>query len=153
MNPVWGPGEERMGRWDGSLRWRWPADYRQFMFWVFAVWPLLSLAKILYLYSLHRLYWFPLLRNMLIGPWFSVHTAAISGLAASSIWNGKPWARGWAIAGSLMFLVMYFRQFVIIVQPSWDHHLGVLFIGILGLGAFVWPDKQVDASRSGSANS
>jgi hypothetical protein len=152
MNSVWVPDEERIGRWDGPLTWRWPTDFRQFMFWIFAVWPLLSLAQILYLYSLHRLYWFPLLRNMLIGPWFSVHTDAISGLAASSIWKGKPWARGWAIAGSLMFLVMYFRQFIITVPPSRDHHLVVLFIGILGLAAFVWPDKHVDASRSCSAN-
>jgi hypothetical protein len=44
-----------------------------------------------------------------------------------------------------MFLVMYFRQFIINPQPSWDHHLVVLFLGILGLTAFVWPDKQVDA--------
>ena len=153
MNPVWGPDEERIGRWDAPLRWRWPTDSRQFMFWIFAFWPLLSVAQILYLYSLHRLYWFPFLRNMLGGPWFNVHMAAISGVAASSIWNGKPWARGWAIAGSLMFLVMYFRQFIINPQPSWDHHLVVLFIGILGLTAFVWPDKQVDAAHSGSADS
>src|SRR5450432_2783513 len=33
----------------------------------------------------------------------------ISVLAASSLWKGKPWARGWAIAASLVFFVMYFH--------------------------------------------
>ena len=144
MNPVWEKDEERIGSWE--LKWRWPTEFRQFMFWMFAVSAPLSVARILYLYLIHRLYWFPLLRNMLIGPWFSVQMAAISGVAAWSIWKGKPWARGWAIAGSLMFLVMYFRQFILTVEPSWDHHLFVLFVGILSLAAFVWPDTEIDAA-------
>src|SRR5450432_2783516 len=75
MNLIWAPDEERLRMGDWSLTWRWPADARKFMFWMFILSPLLSLANILYSWSLHRLYWFPLLRNMLIGPWFSVQMA------------------------------------------------------------------------------
>ena len=151
MNLIWAPDEDRTGDW--SLPRRWPTDARKFMFWIFTISPLLPLANILYLWSLHQLYLFPLLRSMLVGPWFSVQMATISALAAASLWKGKTWARGWAIAASLMFFLMYFRQFLIPVRPTWDHHLLALFIGILGLASFAWPDKQVSPPRSGSTNS
>jgi hypothetical protein len=146
MNLIWAPDEEPLRMRDWSLTWRWPADARILS-------PLLSLANILYSWSLHRLYWFPLLRSMLIGPWFSVQMATISVLAASSLWKRKPWARGWAIAASLMFFVMYFRQFIVPVRPTWSHGLVTLSIGMIGLFSFAWPEKQVDLSRSGSDNS
>jgi hypothetical protein len=137
------------GQW--PPKWRWPTDYRIIMCIAFAVGSLLSLSNILY--NVHRIYVFPLLRNVLIGPMFSVCTVAFFGMASWTIWKGKSWARGWAIAASLMYVLMFFRQFIIPVRPAWDHHVGMLFIGILGLVCFVWRDNPVAASPSGSANS
>jgi len=76
--------------------------------------------------------------NVLIGPTFSIHMAAISGVAAWAIWKGKSWARRWAIAASLMYILIFLRQFIIPVRPAWDHHVGALFVGLLGLVSFVW---------------
>jgi len=125
--------------WPPSLRW--PTDFRKFMFYSFGFTPLWSVAAILYMLS--QPYKIPLLRSLLIGPIFLVHVAAISGVAAWTIWNGKSWARGWAIAASLMYILMFLRQFIIPIRPSWDHHLVPLFVGLIGLVSFVWPDKPV----------
>jgi len=98
----------------------------------------MSLANILY--TIPRYHTLPLLRNVLIGPTFSIHMAAISGVAAWAIWKGKSWARRWAIAASLMYILIFLRQFIIPVRPAWDHHVGALFVGLLGLVSFVWRD-------------
>lgn len=144
MNLIWAPGEARIRMGDWSLAWRWPTDARKIMFWIFVLSPLLSVANILQSWSLHRLYWFPVWRNMLIGPLSNVLTGVIWLLAASHLWKGKAWARSWAIAASLLFFVMYFRQFVVPVRPTWSHGLVTLSIGMLGLISFAWPDKQKD---------
>jgi hypothetical protein len=136
MNLIWAPDEDRTGDWgDWSLPRRWPTDARKFMFWIFAISPLL------------------LWRTFCICGRFTdftcVQMAATSVLAASSIWKGIPWARGWAIAASLMFFLMHFRQFLIPVRPTWDHHLLPLFVGMIGLTSFAWPaDKLVAPSGS-----
>ena len=144
MNLIWAPGEERIRMGDWSLTWRWPTDARKIMFWIFVLSPLLSMANILHSWTLHRLYWSPVWRNMLIGPLSNALTAVIWGLAASHLWKGQTWARGSAITASLLYLVMYFRQFIVPVRPTWSHGLVTLSIGMIGLISFAWPDKQVD---------
>jgi len=125
--------------WPPSLRW--PADFRKFLFYYFGATSLWSAAGILYMLSQpHKI---PLLRNLLVGPIFLVHVAAISGVAAWTIWNGKSWARGWAIAASLLPILIFLRQFIIPVRPGWDHYLVSLFVGLIGLVSFVWPDKPL----------
>ena len=125
--------------WPPNLRW--PTAPRKVMFYCFGFTSLLSVAAILYMLS--RPYKISLLRSLLIGPIFLVHIATICGMAAWTIWNGKSWARGWAIAASFMYILTFFPQFIIPVRPTWDHHSLGLFIGLLGLVSFVWPDKTV----------
>jgi hypothetical protein len=72
------------------------------------------------LYTIPRLHAFSLVRNVFIGPIFTVHMATISGAAAWTIWNGKSWARACAIAVSLIYVLIFLRQFSIPVRPAWD---------------------------------
>jgi hypothetical protein len=121
---------------------------------MFRIFGLTSLGWIaITLYTIPQPHKIPLIRSLLTGPIFSVHMAAISGIAAWTIWSGRSWARGWAIAASLMYILTFLRQFIIPVRPAWDHHLLGLFIGLLGLVSFAWRDKPVSSSRSGSADS
>jgi hypothetical protein len=41
---------------------------------------------------------------------------------------------------ALMYILIFLRQFIIPVRPAWDHHVGALFVGLLGLVSFVWRD-------------
>jgi len=154
MNPVFAPGE-RLVEWRGwpptwksPTRWQWPADFRKFMFWIFAMTSLVFLADVLYTIPRHYK-----LSILFAGPILHIHMAVVSGVAAWTIWKGKSWARGWAIAASLMFFLFFLRQFIIPIRPGWDHHLGVLFLGLLGLVSFAWPDKPVNSSPSDRAGS
>jgi hypothetical protein len=147
---VFAPDESLFeGQWPPTCRW--PIDFRKFMFWVFGVSSLGCVAIVLY--TIPQSHKIPLMRSLLTGPIFLVHMAAITGLAAWTIWNGKSWARGWAIAASSMYILSFLQQFIIPVQPTWDHHLLGLFIGLLGLVSFLWGDKPVSPSHSGSADS
>jgi hypothetical protein len=145
MESLWPP----TGQWPPG--WQWPTDFRKFMFWIFGLTSLGFVANTLY--TIPQPHTLPLLANMLVGPIFSVHMAAISGVAALTIWYGKAWARGWAIAASLMYILMFLRQFIVHVRPTWDHHVVPLLVGVLGLVSFGWRDKPVNPSRSGCADS
>ena len=48
---------------------------------------------------------------------------------------------GWAIAASLMYVLIFLRQFIIPLRPALDHDAGNLFVGIVGLVTFLWPSK------------
>ncbi len=110
------------------------------MFWIFGLTSLGFMAAILY--TIPQPHKIPFIRNLLAGPIFLVHMAVITGMAAWTIWNGKSWARGWAIAASLMYILIFLRQFIIPVRATWDHHVLGLFIGLLGLASFAWRDKD-----------
>jgi hypothetical protein len=127
-------------------KWKWPADYRSLMGWVFAATFLTSLA------NLARTILHPrsrtLLQNLLLGPMFYALSAAVWGVALWALWKDKSWARPWAVAASSVYLLLFLRQFVVPMRPAWDHHMSGLLIGILGVFAFSWHAKQVDASSS-----
>jgi drug/metabolite transporter (DMT)-like permease len=42
-------------------------------------------------------------------------------------------------------ILIFVRPFIFPTRPGW-HHLGALFIGVVGLIAFSWPDKQHDSN-------
>jgi hypothetical protein len=136
MNRVFAPDESLFER-QWALSFHWPEDFRKLMFWIFAATSLGFSALLLYSIPRHP----PkvsLLQNLLIGRIFCVHVAAVSGLAAWTIWKAHTWARGWAIAASLMYLVIFMRRFVIPIRPAWDHGLLALSVGLVGLAAFAW---------------
>jgi hypothetical protein len=122
-------------------------DFRKFMCWIFLATCLQYLTASLRSipYAIQQHHTLPLLRSLLMAPALSVVMASISGVAWWTIWKGKSSGSGWAIATSLVYILIFVRQFLIPVRPTWDHYLGALFIGLVGLGAFLWRDKQIDA--------
>jgi hypothetical protein len=73
----------------------------------------------------------------------------MSGIPLWAIWKDKSWARRWAVAASSIYFLEFVRQFIIPVRPTWDHYLSALIVALIGVVAFLWPDKRVDTSRSG----
>jgi hypothetical protein len=92
------------------------------------------------------------LQSALVGPMFYSVMIGASGIALWAIWKDKSWARGWAVAASSINILAFLRQFVIPVRPAWDHYLASLVVGIVGVVAFLWRDKQVDTPNSDRRN-
>jgi hypothetical protein len=116
------------------------------MGWVFALTILTGLGNVARAILHPRSH--TLLQSLLLGPMFYVETTVLSGLALWAIWKDKSWARGWAIAASSMHLLEFLRQFIIPVRPGWDHWVSSLVMGVVGVAAFSWRDKQTDAAAS-----
>ena len=47
--------------------------------------------------------------------------------------NRSPRLRIWAIAASLIYILIFAGQFIILLQEPWYQHVGALFIGIVWL--------------------
>jgi len=139
--------DERAERWQWPSEWEWPTDFRRFMCWIFLATSLqyltISLRSIPY--SLHQYSAVPLLRILLTAPIISVVMATLSGVAWWTIWKGKASAKGWAIATSLVYILIFLRHFIIPIGPVWGRQAGALILGIIGLVAFLWRDKQAAA--------
>jgi len=114
------------------------------MCWIFAITSLqyltISLQNILY--AGQQNYVISPIRSLLTPPVFSILVAFICGLAWWTVWKEKTLARTWAIAASFMYVLIFLRQYIIPLRPTWDHRAGSLFIGIVGLAAFLWRDEQ-----------
>ena len=156
MNRVFAPNEPLV-EWRGwpptykpPSEWQWPTDFRKFMFWIFAATSLGFSALVLYSIPRHPPV-ISFLQNLLIGRIFCVYMAAVSGLAAWTIWKAHRWARGWAIAASLLYLVIFMRRFIIPIRPTWDHGLVALLVGLVGLASFAWRDKTTRISSTGTS--
>ena len=110
-------------------------DIKRFMRWIFAATSVLYLLIYLptFLWSVHRRpYDLLFLDNLLTGTLFSV-VPIVCGVACWVIWKGKPSARGWGIAASLMHIVIFLRPIILSFRSPWWHHIGALAIGIIGL--------------------
>lgn len=81
-------------------------------------------------------------------PTFSIVVAVICGAAWWTLWNAVRSARGWAIAGSFMYVLIFLRQFVIPTRPIWDRYASSLLVGIIGLVVFSWPTEIEMATPS-----
>jgi hypothetical protein len=130
-------------------------DLRKYVSWCFAVESLLNLVASLrsILYVIHRHYAFPPLHNLLDVGWFSV-LAFVFGVASWAVWRGKATARGWGIAASLGYLLIFLRPIVFPPRSIWGH-LGALVVGTIGMVAFLRRDEQHDLSKKalGTADS
>jgi len=96
-------------------------------------------------YTMHQHDAIPLLRRLLTAPAITVVMATLAGAAWWTEWKGNSSAKGWAIGTSLIYLLIFIRQFIIVVPSTWDHRVGALLIGAVGLVAFLWPEKQPEA--------
>ena len=132
---------------------RWPKDFRRFMFLIFACTSVSLLA--LFLYKIPRIHKVPLLWNIFMGPVSEFCVGTICGAAAWMIRKARPAARGWAIAASLTYILMFLLQFFFPTRNVWwdSHRQLELLVGILGVVCFAWPDKQDDSSTAASINS
>jgi hypothetical protein len=127
-------------------KWKWPADYRSFMGWIFVLAILVALGNITRAILHPRSH--TLLQSLLLGPMFYSAMAALSGMALWAIWKEKSWARWWAVAASSIYFLEFLRQFIIPVRPAWDHYVSSLIVGIAGMAAFSWRDKQMEADTA-----
>jgi hypothetical protein len=120
---------------------------RKVLGWIFAITSLIYLADLYRIirYAIHQKYPPSVLQNLLIAASFSVVVAAISGVAWWTIWKRTSSARGWAIAASIAHILIFLRQFLFPSRAVWGHHAGALVIGIVGLIAFLGPEKQSDS--------
>jgi hypothetical protein len=137
--------DERNTGWQWPTEWQWPTDFRKLMCWIFLATSLqyTTIALKSIPSAVHQQSSLPLLHNLLTVPTLAVLMALASGLASWTIWKGQPSAKGWAIAASLIYVLIFFQQFIIPLRPTWHRHIGALIIGIVGLVAFLWPDQQV----------
>jgi len=112
------------------------------MFLIFAGTSVSFLA--LFLYKILRIHNVPLLWNIFMGPVSAFWVAAICGAAAWTIWKARPAARGWAIAASLSYILLFLLQFFFPTRNVWwdSHRQLELLVGLLGVVCFAWPDKQ-----------
>jgi uncharacterized membrane protein (DUF2068 family) len=116
------------------------------MGWIFALTILTALSNVARAILHPRSH--TLLQSLLLGPIFYSAMAALSGMALWAIWKEKSWARWWAVAASSIYFLEFLRQFIIPARPAWDHHVSSLVVGIAGVAAFSWREKQVRAAAS-----
>jgi hypothetical protein len=59
-----------------------------------------------------------------------------------TIWRAHPSGRGWAIAASVAILFIFIEPFLIPMHPVLDHNPIALVLGLVGIAAFMWPDRN-----------
>jgi hypothetical protein len=113
-------------------------DLRKFLGWIFAATALLYL--LIYLPSnryviFHPLYAFLPPRQLIYVPFF-VLVCIVSGVAWWTVWKDKPSARGWGVAASAVHILVFLRPVLFFPGSVWWHHMGALWVGIVGLAVF-----------------
>lgn len=114
-------------------------NIRKVLCWIFLANSLLHLAVAcrVMLSAIQQHYALQVSRSLLLGAVFQVAVAAICGYAWWALWKGRPSGRTWAIAASASYLVLFLGQFLVRQQPYWDHHVGALVIGVIGMAVFL----------------
>ena len=117
-------------------------DFRRLMAWMFLLSALGSTQQtIRLLITQHSAFPTSGYRGILGGPVFSAVIAIICAVAWWKIWKKARWGRGWGIAASLTFVATFMRPFVIPLGPAW-HHMGDLWIAVVGLAVFLRPASR-----------
>jgi len=78
----------------------------------------------------------PFLSERLLASSIAIFVSAVTGMACWNVWKKTRTARGWAIGGSLMYILIFVGQFFPSVFPSrsrFFYHADSLLIGIGGL--------------------
>jgi hypothetical protein len=87
------------------------------------------------LFAIHRRHGLLSLRNQLTTAFF-LALISIFALAWWTVWKEKPSARGWGVAASLAYVLIYLQPIIFSSKYVWWHASADLFIGIVGLIVF-----------------
>jgi len=125
-------------------------DLKKLLGWIFAAtalfYLLIAIPRNRHL-VLHPSEMFPSLRNLLYVPFF-VLVFIVCGVAWWTTWKGKHSARVWALAASIVQILVYLRSILLFHPYAWWHHAGALFIGIVGLIVFSpWYERRIPKER------
>jgi hypothetical protein len=140
------PGDPNRERWHPRGRiWKWPEDYRTYVIWLLALAGLAALVNVAR--GLAHPHWSAFPYVLLTGAGYYALSVAVWGIALWALWKEKSWARHWAVIASAMFLLDFFRQFILHAHSfPWDYRATSLLIGVVGVLAFSWPDKTANTS-------
>ena len=123
--------------------------YRKIMCWIFAFIAVVCLWIALYhITYIFRYYYTHLSLLMhfsfpsLIGPVFFVLLAYIFGMAWWTVWKEKPLGKSWGIVASVINNLAMITAFIWHKRSLSGRQWEVLVIGIVGLIAFLWSDKE-----------
>jgi hypothetical protein len=123
-------------------------DIRKLLCWIFASTSLMYVfLSVRSVYTINQSPALLTFQNVLF-VLFDVVISTITGLAWWTILKGKSSRRLWGIAASLMYFLIFLRPIVFSLPTSWLHHAGALFIGIVGLVAFLRGDEQHDPDEN-----
>src|SRR5438046_2716404 len=113
-------------------------DLRKYLCWCFVFQSLLILLfpfrRIVY--AIYRHYAPLAFPSLLNAAFFSV-TATILATAWWAVWKGKPSARGWGIAASLTYFLIFLHPDMFPSRSIWGQHEGALLVGTIGMVAFL----------------
>jgi hypothetical protein len=125
-------------------------ELRRILGWCFAFTSLLHFLVPLWriAYRMYRHYTI-LIPSTLLSVTFFWVAAIIFGVAWWTVWKGRPSAKGWGIAASLTYFLIFFLHSVIFPERSiFGHHVGALIVGTIGMVSFLRHDEQHDPKAS-----
>ena len=122
-------------------------DIRRVLCWIFAATCLLHLlvAARSTLWVIYRHIALSSRASLITEASISLVVALVCGAAWWNIWRGHRYARSWGIAASLANVSVFVRSNLVYPRSQWSAHLGALFIGVVGLIAFLQPYDGTDA--------
>ena len=123
--------------------------YRKIMCWIFAIIAVVCLWIVLYHITYIIRYYYTHLSllmhfslRILIVPVLFALLAYIFGMAWWTVWKDKTSAKSWGIVASLINILVMLRPFIRHSHSLSGRQWELLAIGIAGLIAFMWPDKE-----------
>jgi len=114
-------------------------DIRMVAAWVFAV-VCVPYAWVAVRDCIHIIHWHNtpfILHRLLISVLYLATVAVTGGMAWWTVWKGRPSARLWAIAASIMQLVIFVRTLMDPTRSFWSYQWGALIVGTIALGIFI----------------
>jgi len=117
-------------------------DVKKVLCWIFGATSVLySLMSAQSVYGISRRYTMLGAHDLLLTFLFQVLVATLTAVAWWTILKDMPTARGWGIAASLTYVLIFLRPVILSLRSAWPHHVGALIIGVVGL-LILWRDEQ-----------